>query len=404
MASNPIPIFGSQDQVKRLAETGEFADYPAQDVQMAARFLVAYSQGSKETFAVYRRDVEKLLHWSRLIANITLPDLVSQDMDNFIMFCRKPPNDWIATTTAPRFLQQDGIEIPNPSWRPFVVKVSKAKFKDGEKPNASKYTTQRSTDAAMFKTLSTFYEYLVVEEYVSNNPVKRIRQKSRYLAPVSSAKTIRRLTDLQLGYLIETATKLADDNPKQERTLFIIVLLFGLYLRISELADFDGVSPTMNNFFRDNDHHWWLRVHGKGNKTRDKAVSDEVLASLKRFRGYLELTPLPSPDDNTPLIPKGIRATNAITSTRQIRRIVQKVFEQAYDNLIKDNLSSEAHELRTATVHWLRHSGISIDVRRRPREHVRDDAGHASAITTDKYIDDDRRARSESAKATTLSD
>lgn len=404
MASNPLPIFGSQDQVKRLAETGEFADYPAQDIQMAARFLVAYSQGSKETFAVYRRDVEKLLHWSRLIADITLPDLTPQDMDNFIMFCRKPPNDWIATTTAPRFLQQDGIEIPNSVWRPFVVKVSKAKFKDGEKPVASKYTTQRSTDAAMFKTLSTFYEYLVVEDYVSNNPVKRIRQKSRYLAPLSSARTIRRLTDLQLGYLIETATKLADDNPKQERTLFIIVLLFGLYLRISELADFDGVPPTMNNFFRDHDEHWWLRVHGKGNKTRDKAVSDEVLASVKRFRGYLKLTPLPSPDDNTPLVPKGVTATNAITSTRQIRRIVQTVFELAYDNLIKDNLSSEAHELRTATVHWLRHSGISIDVRRRPREHVRDDAGHASAITTDKYIDDDRRARSESVKATTLSD
>ena len=202
MASNPLPIFGSQDQVKRLAETGEFADYPAQDIQMVARFLVAYSQGSKETFAVYRRDVEKLLHWSRLIADITLPDLTPQDMDNFIMFCRKPPNDWIATTTAPRFLQQDGIEIPNSVWRPFVVKVSKAKFKDGEKPVASKYTTQRSTDAAMFKTLSTFYEYLVVEDYVSNNPVKRIRQKSRYLAPLSSARTIRRLTDLQLGYLI----------------------------------------------------------------------------------------------------------------------------------------------------------------------------------------------------------
>lgn len=145
-------------------------------------------------------------------------------------------------------------------------------------------------------------------------------------------------------------------------------------------------------------------MHGKGNKTRDKAVSDEVLQSVKRFRTYLKLPPLPSPDDNTPLVPKGVTASNAITSTRQIRRIVQTVFEQAYDNLIKDNLSSEAHELRTATVHWLRHSGVSVDVRRRPREHVRDDAGHASAITTDKYIDDDRRARSESVKATTISD
>jgi len=49
-------------------------------------------------------------------------------------------------------------------------------------------------------------------------------------------------------------------------------------------------------------------------------------------------------------------------------------------------------------VHWLRHTGISDDVKRRPREHVRDDAGHSSSAITDKYIDIELRERHRSAK------
>ena len=46
--------------------------------------------------------------------------------------------------------------------------------------------------------------------------------------------------------------------------------------------------------------------------------------------------------------------------------------------------SDEADILGEATVHWLRHTGISDDVKNRPREHVRDDAGHCSSATTDR--------------------
>lgn len=58
----------------------------------------------------------------------------------------------------------------------------------------------------------------------------------------------------------------------------------------------------------------------------------------------------------------------------------------------------EADILKTATVHWLRHTGISEDIKHRPREHVRDDAGHSSGAITDKYIDVELQDRAESAK------
>ena len=51
-----------------------------------------------------------------------------------------------------------------------------------------------------------------------------------------------------------------------------------------------------------------------------------------------------------------------------------------------------------ATVHWLRHTGISDDVKTRPREHVRDDAGHSSGAITDRYIDVGLKERHKSAR------
>jgi len=51
-----------------------------------------------------------------------------------------------------------------------------------------------------------------------------------------------------------------------------------------------------------------------------------------------------------------------------------------------------------ATVHWLRHTGISDDVKIRPREHVRDDAGHSSSAITDRYVDVELKERHKSAK------
>jgi len=51
-----------------------------------------------------------------------------------------------------------------------------------------------------------------------------------------------------------------------------------------------------------------------------------------------------------------------------------------------------------ATVHWLRHTGISDYVKIRPRVHARDDAGHSSSAITDRYVDVELKERHKSAK------
>jgi len=60
--------------------------------------------------------------------------------------------------------------------------------------------------------------------------------------------------------------------------------------------------------------------------------------------------------------------------------------------------------LKATTVHWLRHTGILEDVKIRPREHVRDDAGNLSMQTTDRYIESDARERHRSVKKKLIKD
>jgi len=188
-----------------------------------------------------------------------------------------------------------------------------------------------------------------------------------------------------------------------ERTLYIMNCLFVMYLRISEIVANEQSLPTMSDYKKDQDGNWWFHVTGKGNKSRTVTVSNDMLKALKRYRKSLGLTALPSPDENTPLITKQ-RGKGPITSTRYIREIVQHCFDMAYQRMKTDGLEDDAADLRAAMVHWLRHTGISEDVKIRPREHVRDDAGHSSMQTTDRYIESDNRERHASGKRKKIKD
>ena len=128
-----------------------------------------------------------------------------------------------------------------------------------------------------------------------------------------------------------------------------------------------------------------------------------MLAALTHYRKeYLQLTALPLPGEQIPLISHKNNPNLPMTNTRPIRMLVQSVFNEAANQIEAQGDQHEADLMRTATVHWLRHTGISEDVKHRPREHVRDDAGHSSSAITDRYIDVELKARAKSAKTKTL--
>lgn len=368
-----------------------------EDFHQAWEFLLNY-RGSQATFNAYRREVERLLHWCWFIEKKPLKTLRRLDVENFIEFCQKPPKNWIGTKHVPRFIEESGKRLPHPEWKPFVASVTKKAFAEGQLPNVNHYTLSQSAIQSIFSILSSFYNYLIQEEYTDVNPVALIRQKSKFLRKKQSHMVIRRLSELQWKYVIETAEKMAEQHPvKHERTLFIMNALYGMYLRISELATSDRWQPEMGHFHPDAHGNWWFKTVGKGNKERLVSVSHAMLEALKRYRKSLGLSPTPPPADHTPLLPK-VKGTGGLSSTREIREIVQGCFNETYANLKKAGHDEEAENLMSATVHWLRHTGISDDVKHRPREHVRDDAGHGSSAITDKYIDIELLERHNSAK------
>ncbi|MCW0218442.1 MAG: site-specific integrase, partial [Prosthecobacter sp.] len=379
----------------------EYVVLPAQEARSdflrSLEFLKCYA-GSLGTFNSYRREVERLIQWCWLVRKTPLNTLKRDDVEQFIRFCQNPPHAWIGLKKVPRFIDREGLRQPNPDWRPFVVTLGKLSRKQGNLPETQQFSLSQGAIQEVFAILSTFFNFLIAEEYMASNPVALIRQKSKFVRKRQQSAPVRRLSLVQWQAVLEAAEELATENPGlHERTRFILSLLFGMYLRISELAASERWIPTMNDFAKDSNGCWWFTTVGKGNKERQVAVSDDMLASLSRWRLFLGLTTLPSPADNSPLIPR-MRGTGPMSDTAPLRRLVQQCFDLAAHLLRRKNQAEEADNLGAATVHWLRHTGISEDVRIRPREHVRDDAGHSSSATTDRYIDVEKQAQHRSAR------
>lgn len=368
-----------------------------EDFAITVQFLSHYV-GSTGTFNTYRRETERLLQWCWHIAIRNIGELGREDMEDFVHFCQKPPKAWIGLKKPARFQKMDSERVPNPEWRPFVATVSKADFKQGKRPDKAEYALSDGAIKELLAILSSFFNYLLQEDYIYRNPIALIRQKSKFIQKRQGPPRIRRLSQYQWRTVIEAAEAMADEHPERhERTLFMMSVLYSMYLRISELAASDRWTPTMNDFYRDQDELWWFTTVGKGNKQRDIAVSDATLAALKRWRNHLGLPSSPSPGDDSPLMPKS-KGKGPMTSTTHIRGIVQTCFDRSIETLQKQDETEEATALMEVTVHWLRHTGISDDVKRRPREHVRDDAGHSSGAITDRYIDVELKERHKSAQ------
>lgn len=370
-----------------------------QQYKLSLEFLLSYA-GSQDTFNAYRKEVERFIQWAWLVAKKPIDEVDRNDIRRYVEFAQNPPHNWIGVKSVARFSWQQGAREHNTQWRPFVVRITKAQRISGQTPEKNNFTLSNSALEALFAGLSTFFTFLQQENYLEINPVHLVRQKSRFIQKRQQQKVTRKLSNTQWQFLIEHIQTLADQDSDFERHLFLLSCFYLLGLRISEVAETPGRIPVMGDFAPDKYDRWWFTTVGKGNKLRDVAVPDAMLSMLKRYRSSRGLSLLPTRGETTPLTHK-TRGKNGL-GTRQIRNIIQDCFTHAVQQLNSAGKQDEAQDLLAATVHWLRHTAISADVEHRPREHVRDDAGHENGNITDRYIDIDRTARHASAKTKTL--
>lgn len=198
--------------------------------------------------------------------------------------------------------------------------------------------------------------------------------------------------------MLDTAENMADIEPlRHERTLFILATLFAMYLRVSDLAGRKNWKPTMGDFRLDAEGNWWYHTVGKGNKAAKIAVRDVYVERyLKRYRRFLGLPELPAKDESTPLI-KTLNGRAGL-SDRQIRALLQAVFDKATDNMRNEGRAlHELESLRCASAHWLRHTSATFDAPLRNPKDLQEDLRHSNLSTTQNtyyHSHDQERAHS----------
>ncbi|WP_201752496.1 tyrosine-type recombinase/integrase [Pseudomonas knackmussii] len=370
-------------------------------------FLKSYA-GNEATYSSYRTHVERLLLWALLIARKPLLDLRRKDAEAFMEFCLNPPAEWIGPVIKSRFVRVGGRKklesdsyVVNPDWRPFSTTLAKRERKLAaetlsELPERP-YRMSQGSVAQVFAVCGSFFQHAMDEGLTEVNPFRAVKQKSIYKQRNTLDVASRSLTQLQWSFVIETAEQMAAEDPQHERTLFIVATLFSMYLRISDLVGRDNWEPTMGDFRRDSTGNWWFHVVGKGNKAAKISVRDDYVQDyLVRYRRHLQLPPLPSPQEKTALITtlKG----RAGLSDRHVRLLLQQVFDRSLKRMADEGWSDdEIDQLRSASLHWLRHTAATFDAPHRSMKDLQADLRHNSLSTTQNtYYNslDEQRAHS----------
>jgi site-specific recombinase XerD len=404
----PVPLYPAYDDLKdidfseyqeltQFLESGE--SWWMKHWRWGQEFLSYIGRNKSEhTFTRFRNETERFLLWVFLIKSKPMEQLRKADILEYADFCWQPPVTWICLANHEKFIYQGGYHTQNKSWAPFKLKLPKNIDTNQTQPDKKKYKPSQQTLTATFTAVIAFYKYLMNEEYLYGNPAQIAKSDCRHFIKDSQVKEIRRLTESQWQFVFNVALSLANEDPLHERSLFLICALKTLFLRISELSERKNWSPVMSHFWQDSDGNWWLKIYGKGRKLRDITVPDSFIDYLKRYRNYRGLSPLPSHGENQPIIEK-IRGQGGMTS-RQLTRIVQEIFNKAYDEMRQSEGKDNARKLKEASTHWLRHTGASMEVERgRALKDLSEDLGHASMATTDTvYVQTENRIRAESGK------
>lgn len=417
--SIPAPLFETYKRFQILNHLNLSAELPAvreyiqsfppelraaDGYQVVRSFLKSYA-GNETTFNSYRTHAERLLLWSLLVRQKPILDLTRVDAEAFMEFCLNPHPGWVGPVVKSRFnriggrkAQDTDVYQANSAWRPFnIVAPKRSKLDASTAFQEKKYTPAQGTVAQIFAVCGSFYQHANDEGFTEANPFRAVKQKSKYKQRNTFEVGSRSLTPLQWDYVIETAVMMADADEAHERTLFILATIFSMYLRVSDLVGRENFEPTMGDFRRNTQGNWFFHVVGKGNKAAKISVRDDYMHKyLARYRRHLGLAAVPSPGERTPLL-QSLNGRAGL-SDRQIRSLIQGVFDQALERMKKDAWSEdEIAHLRDASLHWLRHTSATFDAPLRDAKDLQADLRHESMKTTvDVYYNslDDQRAAS----------
>lgn len=374
-APQPLPIipFG------KFRSNPEYCQIDARDDIQAIKLWLAEFHDSPNTLSSYRKEAERLLLWAngqdepRAISGLTRDDFMRYER---FLADPQPASKWV------------GPPLPrsNPNWKPFTWRKV-APSGDGNEGNERRGGLSPSSRAQAMDVIRSMFGYLHKVGYLSINPVasktkKRMRSVQR--------KQIQRFLPYDTWeYLLDFIERMPKDSVSERRhyhrVRWLFCLLYLTRARRSEIA-----AARMSDIYRDDtDGLWYFKVMGKGLKERDIPVSDELLKEFMAYRQFLGKTPLPSLNDDRPLV-LSVTGRSGLTP-KAVYLIIKEVCFRAAETLREtypdDPVQADrANRLAMATTHWLRHTSAThfVDAGGDLRV-IQETLGHSNIQTTMIY-------------------
>lgn len=348
------------------------------DLQAIDAFLAEYRH-SPATLRAYTKECERLLLWCLHSQHKPLSSLTREDFVAYMAFLEDPqPRELWCGPKKPRDSKQ---------WRPFVGPLSSA------------------GKAASLAAINSLMTWLQDAGYLSGNPLGLIRQRRREFlnqderATRGEPQKVERYLDPEMWQAFVDVINALPASSERElehkaRARFIMAILYFMAPRISDLE-----RHGMSSFIEQNGR-WWWKIVGKGDKPARLPVPDAMMKELVAYRRALGLPPIPTPDDDTPLL-ASLDGSRPI-SGRRLNQILKQLFHEAALRL-DEHAPHKAVKLRKASAHWGRHTALTrLADETNDRTLVQKVARHSDLRTTELYIHDEDNALHDKVRKRTL--
>ncbi|WP_147465473.1 hypothetical protein [Pseudomonas syringae group genomosp. 3] len=389
----PQPIFGAA-HLMRVSLSSYFFELPTTDLylkrfplemdvlkdfELVRRCLRGYSE-PLTTFGNYRAFFERLLLWCWICKGKSILLLTKEDFQECLKFNIQPPDHWVGRGNHHRFTCKGDAWLTNDLWRPMSWRPLKAlKYRAVGVQESSMYFFSESNKTQFINISSALFKFLILEGVTEINPVAVMtvrRKKFNNNKPQAGQG----LSPEQWRFVLNVAKKMADQNSRYERSLFIVASYYFMYLRSSDLANGREGPPKMGLFTR-HDGEWYFQIADRFMGITQIAVNLAFLPFLKRYRTSRGLTCLPYPHEDTPLLTT--TRGRAGLSVRQLRCIVQEVFDRTHAEMVRMGVpETESAALTFASVAWLRDTGARLDSQHREVSDMKHDLRHVNINST----------------------
>lgn len=333
----------------------------AQDDVSAMQSWLMRFVDSPRTFSNYRKEVERIWHWSTQELKKPLSSLNHEDMMRYRAFMARPSAPWVNPIKLPR---------KHKDWRPFAGPLTPASIRQAE------------------IVINALFSWLVEAGYLAGNPLSLSRRKK-----LQAAKHVTRYLTLdQWKLLVESVESMPKESDLEirayARARWVIRLAYITGMRISEMCE-----NTMGGFEdrkgKDSRRRWFLTLVGKGEKIRTVPATTELIEEMTAYRLSAGLSKYPVPGEDTALI-LPLRNTERQGITRSsLHSVLKGIFARA----AQSSSVEDAARLELASAHWLRHSrGSHLAAAGVKLNSIRELLGHSSLTTTSIYLhgeDDD---------------